>query len=205
MSAQTPTIEANLVQKLRQMTGAGIMDCKRALSTAKGDVEAAIRILREQGIAQAGKRALKTASDGLVTSYIHPGSKVGVLLELNCETDFVARTEEFQNMAKEITLQIAAANPKWVSRESVPPEEINREKEIYLIQAKKEGKPPEIAEKMSSGRLEKFYQEFCLLDQPYIRDTSGKTRISNVITDVAARLGENIVVKRFVRFKVGEE
>jgi elongation factor Ts len=189
------------------MTGAGMMDCKTALVESKDDLDKAVQYLREKGIATAVKKASRTAKEGLVFSYIHAGGKLGVLLELNCETDFVARTEDFVNLTKELSMQIAAANPLYVTREEVPADLIEKEKEIYKKQMAEEGKPKpaNVVEKIVEGKLEKFYTQVVLLEQPYIRDTSGKEKVKDIITNAVAKIGENIVVRRFARFRVGEE
>jgi elongation factor Ts len=199
------SLKPELIAKLRSMTGAGIMDCKAALVESKEDLDKAIQYLREKGIALAVKKAERTASQGLVASYIHAGGKLGVLLEVNCETDFVARTEDFQNLVKELSMQVAAANPLYVKREDVPVEVTDKEKEIYKVQLKEEGKPEKVWDKILEGKLEKFFSQVCLLDQPYIRDTSGKEKVKDIVTNAIAKIGENIVVKRFSRFRVGEE
>ncbi|MBN1823619.1 MAG: translation elongation factor Ts [Endomicrobiales bacterium] len=196
---------AETIQKLRAMTGAGIMDCKAALAHSKDDIEKAIQYLREKGVASAVKKAERTAKQGLVSSYIHAGGKLGVLVEVNCETDFVARTEDFQNLVKELAMQVAAANPLYINKDDMPQEVVDKEKEIYKAQLKEEKKPEKVIEKIIEGKLEKFYTQVCLVDQPYIRDTSGKQKIKDVITQAIAKIGENIVVKRFARFRVGEE
>lgn len=193
------------ITKLREMTGAGMMDCKKALVESGDDIEKAVKYLREKGIATAVKKADRAANQGLVGSYIHAGGKLGVLVEVNCETDFVARTDEFQNFVKEISMQIAAANPLYVKREEVPHELVEKEKEIYKAQLKQEGKPENVWEKIMTGKLEKFYTQVCLLEQPYIRDMSGKEKIKDIVTAAIAKIGENIVVRRFSRFRVGEE
>jgi elongation factor Ts len=187
------------------MTGAGIMDCKAALAASGDDMDKAIQYLREKGMTSAVKKATRTAKEGLVYSYIHAGGKLGVLVEVNCETDFVARTEDFQNLVKEIAMQVAAANPLYVRREDVPTEMIEKEKEIYRAQLKEENKPEKVWPKIVDGKLEKFYSQVCLLDQPYIRDTSGKEKIKDLVTNAVAKIGENLVVRRFARFRVGEE
>lgn len=199
----SPTAES--IQKLRAMTGAGIMDCKAALAASGDDMDKAIQYLREKGMTSAVKKATRTAKEGLVYSYIHAGGKLGVLVEVNCETDFVARTEDFQNLVKEIAMQVAAANPLYVRREDVPTEMIEKEKEIYRAQLKEENKPEKVWPKIVDGKLEKFYSQVCLLDQPYIRDTSGKEKIKDLVTNAVAKIGENLVVRRFARFRVGEE
>ena len=197
------SVGAELVKKLREKTGAGMMDCKRALEKAGGDMDEATDYLRKQGMAQAAKKASRTAKEGIIYSYIHPGDKLGVLLELNCETDFVARTEDFRLLAKDIAMQIAATNPLVVTRSDLRPEILDKEKEIYRTQAKNEGKPEKIIERIVEGKLEKYFQEVCLLEQPFVKDQdrSLKDRIDETI----AKLGENIAVKRFVRFRLGEE
>jgi elongation factor Ts len=187
------------------MTGAGIMDCKAALVESKDDLDKAIQYLREKGMASAVKKAIRAANQGLVQSYIHAGGKLGVLVEVNCETDFVARTDDFQALVKEIAMQVAAANPLYVKREEVSQELIDKEKEIYKVQLKEEGKPEKVWDKIIEGKLDKFFSQVCLLDQPYIRDTSGKEKIKDVVTAAVAKIGENIVVKRFARFRIGEE
>jgi elongation factor Ts len=197
------SVGADLVKKLREKTGAGMMDCKRALEESGGDMDQATDYLRKQGMAQAAKKASRTAKEGIIYSYIHPGDKLGVLLELNCETDFVARTEDFQLLAKDIAMQIAATNPLVVTRSDLKPETLDKEKEIYRTQAKNEGKPEKIIERIVEGKLEKYFQEVCLLEQPFVKDQdrSLKDRIDETI----AKLGENLAVKRFVRFRLGEE
>jgi elongation factor Ts len=196
---------AEQIQKLRAMTGCGIMDCKKALTESKDDVDKAVQYLREKGIASAVKKAERTAKEGLVASYIHAGGKLGVLIEVNCETDFVARNEDFQNLVKELAMQVAAANPLYLKREDIPLEVIDKEKEIYRAQLKEEKKPDNVIDKIVTGKLEKFYTQVCLLDQPYIRDTSGKEKVKDLITNAVAKIGENNVVRRFARFRVGEE
>ncbi len=197
------SVSADLVKKLREKTGAGMMDCKRALEKAEGDMDKAIDHLRKQGMAQAAKKASRIAKEGIIYSYIHPGDKLGVLLELNCETDFVARTEDFKLLSKDIAMQIAATNPLVVTRSDLKPEILEKEKEIYRTQAKNEGKPEKIIERIVEGKLEKYFQEVCLLEQPFVKDQdrSVKDRIDETI----AKLGENIAVKRFVRFRLGDE
>ncbi len=195
-------ITAKMVSELRSRTGAGIMDCKKALTETNGDIDVAIQKLREQGLKASELKGSRVAEEGLIVSYIHPGSRVGTLVELNCETDFVARTEQFQELAKEIAMQVAAAKPKYVKSEDVPAEDLETEKAILKTQAEQEGKPPHIAERIVEGRLSKFYSETCLLQQPYIRDTD-KT-IETLVKDAIAQLGENIVVKRFVLYVLGQ-
>ncbi len=195
---------AEKVRELRDKTGAGVMDCKEALAASGDDLERAVDYLRKKGVAAASKRAHREARDGVVGSYIHAGSKLGVLIEVNCETDFVARTEQFQDLVKGLAMQVAAAAPRWVAREQVPPDVIEREREIYRQQVADQRKPPAVLEKIIEGKLGKFYEETCLLDQPFIRDASGKTRVADVVAQVSAQTGEKIAVRRFVRFQVGE-
>lgn len=195
-------INAQLVKELRERTGAGFMDCKKALEECNGDIEEAIVLLRKKGLAKAEKKAGRETADGLIGSYIHAGGKIGVLVEVNCETDFVARTADFQNLVKEIAMQIAAMNPKYVSVEDVPQEVLEREKEILREQAKASGKPDHVVEKVVEGKLKKFFEENCLLEQPYIRDQS--MTVKELIAQAIAKLGENIRVRRFVRFQLNE-
>ena len=197
------SVGAELVKKLREKTGAGMMDCKRALEKAGGDMDEATDYLRKQGMAQAAKKASRTAKEGIIYSYIHPGDKLGVLLELNCETDFVARTEDFKLLAKDIAMQIAATNPLVVTRSDLRPEILDKEKEIYRTQAKNEGKPEKIIERIVEGKLEKYFQEVCLLEQPFVKDQDRS--LKDRIDETLAKLGENLAVKRFVRFRLGEE
>lgn len=198
-------INVELIQKLRTTSGAGMMDCKKALTETCGDIDKALQYLREKGMTQALKKASRVTKNGVISSYIHSGDRIGVLLELNCETDFVAKTDEFKKLVKEIGLQIAAANPFYVSRENIPQEVIDKEKEIYRKQVLAEGKPEKIVDKIVEGKLEKYFQQVCLLDQPYIRDCSGKEKIKDMVTATVAKTGENIVVRRFARFQLGEE
>ncbi len=191
------------VKKLRQQTGAGIMDCKSALDEADGDIQEAVAILRKQGIRVAARREVKAAREGIVTSYVHGGDQIGVLLEVNCETDFVARTAEFQEFAKNVAMQVAALQPQWVAPEDVPEAALAKEREILTEQARAEGKPEHIIEKMVEGRLKKFYAQQCLLAQPYIRDDT--ITIHDLLNDLVAQCGEKIVIRRFVRYQVGEE
>lgn len=195
-------ISADKVKKLRDMTGAGMMDCKAALTEAAGDFEEAITVLRKKGIASAAKKAGRTANEGVITSYIHPGSKVGVLVEVNCETDFVARTPEFQQFAHDVAVQIAAMDPKYLNREDVPAELLNKEREILLAQLADTKKPDNIKTQIVEGRLEKWYGENVFLDQPFVKDENVK--VKQLITDHIAKFGENIVVRRYQRFKLGE-
>ncbi len=189
-----------LIKNLRARTGAGILDCKKALAEVGEDIEKAVDFLREKGLAKAAKKAGREASEGSIFSYIHTNSKVGTLLELNCETDFVARTDEFKTLGKEIAMHIAAASPSYVSPEEVPGEDLEREKEIYKKQALEQGKPEHIVEKIAEGRVQKFYEESCLLEQAYVRNPDKK--IKDLVTDEIAKLGENIVVRRFSRFSI---
>ncbi|NIR44120.1 MAG: translation elongation factor Ts [Gemmatimonadetes bacterium] len=195
-------ISAGIVKELRDRTGAGMMDCKRALQETDGDMEAAVAWLRKKGAAAAEKRVGKEASEGIISSYIHHSGKIGVMVELNCETDFVARTDDFQELARDLAMQIAASDPLAVSKDDVPAELVAKEREIYLDQAKEEGKPANIAEKIVEGRLRKFFEERTLLDQKYIKDP--EKSVSDRIAETQAKLGEKIVVGRFARFKIGE-
>jgi elongation factor Ts len=195
-------ITAAMVKKLRDLTGAGMMECKAALSEANGNIEEATTILRKRGLAQATKKAGRTTNEGLIGSYIHMGGKIGVLVEVNCESDFVARTDDFQSLAREIAMHIAAASPQYVRREEVPPEILDRERDIYRAQMKDQNKPPQVVEKIVEGKLNAFYEQVCLLDQPSVRDP--KVTIGQLVTSAIAKLGENIAIPRFVRFKLGE-
>ena len=198
----TTVITADQVKQLREKTGAGMMECKAALAEANGNMEEAITILRKRGLAQAAKRAGRATAQGLITSYIHLGGKIGVLVEVNCETDFVARTEDFQSLAKEVAMHIAAADPKWVRREEVPADAIEKEKAIYRAQMENTGKPAHVLDKIIEGKLGNFYSQFVLVDQPSIRDSN--VTIGQLITQATAKTGENIQVRRLVRFRVGE-
>jgi elongation factor Ts len=202
MSTSTVNISATQVKELREKTGAPMMDCKHALTEAKGDLEQAVVLLRKKGISVAGKKASRVTKEGAVASYIHAGGKIGVLLEVNCESDFVARTDDFKELVHDIAMHIAASDPKFVRKEDVTPADFAREKEIYLAQAVASGKPPNIAEKMVAGKMEKFYEEVCLLEQPFIRDQT--ISIGQLVATKIGKLGENIAVRRFARFKVGE-
>jgi elongation factor Ts len=195
---------AEQVKNLRERTGAGVMDCKAALEASQGDLQGAVEYLRKKGLADAAKKSHRDARDGVVVSYIHPGSKIGVLVEVNCETDFVARTEDFQQLVKDVAMQVAAANPSYVSREEVPGAVVEKEREIYRQQMADQKKPAQVIDKIIEGKLEKFYAESCLLEQPFIRDASGKTRLKDMVDQATAKMGERIVVKRFARFQVGE-
>lgn len=196
-------ITAQMVKKLRDMTGAGMMDCKKALQEAGGDFDKAVKILRERGLAKAAKKAGRAAKEGIIHAYIHGGGRIGVMVEVNCETDFVARTDEFKNLVNDIALHIAAFAPRWVKREDVPAEVIEQEKEIYRKQALAEGKPEHVVEKIVEGKLKNFYKENVLLEQPFVKDED-KT-VEDVIKEAIAKIGENIVVRRFVRWELGEE
>ena len=195
-------ISAALVKSLRDATGAGMMECKAALKEANGDVEEAKLILRKRGLAQAGKKSGRATSEGLIGSYIHQGGKIGVLVELNCESDFVARTEDFQTLLRELALQVAAANPQYVRREDIPAAVLDRERGVYKAQMENSGKPAQVIDKIVEGKLNSFYEQVCLVDQPSIRDP--KQTVNSLIQAAIAKLGENIGVARFVRFKVGE-
>ena len=196
-------VDAKLVKDLRSKTGAGMMDCKQALVKSSGDLDKAIDFLRKSGVAKAEKKISRVAKDGIVYSYIHQGSRLGVLLEIGCETDFVAKTDGFQELAHNVAMQIAATNPISLTREEVSQKVIDREKEIYTDQAKSSGKPDNIIDKMVEGRLNKYYQENCLLEQNFIKDPDKK--LQDIITETIATLGENITVNRYVRFAIGEE
>jgi elongation factor Ts len=195
-------ITAALVKKLREATGAGMMECKAALTEAKGDLEEATTILRKRGLAQATKKAGRTTNEGMVGHYIHMNGKIGVLVEVNCESDFVARTDDFQGVVREIAMHIAAANPQYVRREDVPQDVLDRERDIYRSQMEGQNKPQPVIDKIIEGKLNSFYEQVCLLDQPSIRDP--KVTIGQLVQQTIARLGENIAVPRFVRFKLGE-
>ncbi|MBC8312508.1 MAG: translation elongation factor Ts [Candidatus Marinimicrobia bacterium] len=193
---------ASAVKELREISGAGMMDCKRALDEAGNDVKKAMEVLRKAGVAKAQKKAGRSASDGMVLPYIHPGSKLGVLIEVNCETDFVAKTDDFQNMVRDIAMHIAASGPIAVNKEDVPADVLETEKAIYADQARKSGKPENIIEKMIEGRISKFYQENVLMEQDFVKDPN--LTIKDVLTQMVAKLGENIIISRFVRFQLGE-
>jgi elongation factor Ts len=196
-------IDATLVKDLREKTGAGILDCQKALTQTGGDITKAIDFLRQKGLATAEKKAGRTTNDGLIVSYIHAGNKLGVLLEVNCETDFVAKTDEFQELARDLAMHIAAANPQHIKREDVSADVLDKEKEIFLAQAKESGKPAAVLDKIVAGRLEKFYAEACLLEQPFVKDPG--ITIKDMLSQKIAKLGENISVRRFTRFRLGEE
>ena len=196
------TIEAKVVKELRDKTGAGMMDCKNALKESNGDIQSAIDFLRKAGVAKAEKKGSRDTKEGIVYSYIHAGGRLGVLIEVNCETDFVAKTDGFVDLTHNLAMQIAATNPIALDRESIPESVISREKEIYADQAKSSGKPQDIIEKMVDGRMSKFFQENCLMEQAYIKDSEKK--VSELLTESIATLGENITISRYVRFAVGE-
>ena len=202
MGTSTVNISANQVKELREKTGAPMMDCKQALTEAKGDLEQAVILLRKRGVSVAAKKATRVTSEGSVASYIHAGGKIGVLLEVNCESDFVARTEDFKGMVHDIAMHIAASDPKFIRKEDVTPEAYEREKDIYRAQAAATGKPPQVVEKIVEGKMSKFYEEVCLYEQPFIKDQT--MSISQLIALKIGKLGENISVRRFARFKVGE-
>ena len=195
-------ITAALVKELRERTGAGMMDCKKALSATDGDLEKAIDFLREKGLAAAAKKAGREAAEGLVEAYIHGGGRIGVLVEVNCETDFVAKTDAFKELVKDIAMHIAATNPSYLKREEVPTAELEHEQAVLAEQARNEGKPEKIIEKMVAGRIEKYYKEVCLMEQPFVKDPD-KT-ISDLITESIAKIGENISIRRFTRYQLGE-
>jgi len=202
MGTSTVNISANQVKELREKTGAPMMDCKQALTEAKGDLEQAVILLRKRGVSVAAKKATRVTSEGSVASYIHAGGKIGVLLEVNCESDFVARTEDFKEMVHDIAMHIAASDPKFVRKEDVTAEAFDREKDIYRAQAAATGKPPQVVEKIVEGKMSKFYEEVCLYEQPFIKDQT--VSISQIIATKIGKLGENISVRRFARFKVGD-
>ena len=195
-------VTAALVKELRERTGAGMMDCKKALSATDGDLEKAIDFLREKGLAAAAKKAGRVAAEGLVEAYIHGGGRIGVLVEVNCETDFVAKTDAFKELVKDIAMHIAATNPSYLKREEVPTAELEHEQAVLAEQARNEGKPEKIIEKMVAGRIEKYYKEVCLMEQPFVKDPD-KT-ISDLITESIAKIGENISIRRFTRYQLGE-
>lgn len=195
-------VSASAVKELREKTGAGMMDCKKALAETGGDVQKAIDHLRQKGLAAAAKKADRVAADGAVGAYVHPGGKIGVLVEINCETDFVARTAEFQSLLKDIAMQVAAANPRYLRREEVPAAELDKEKEIYRQQALETGKPEKVVDKIVEGKLERFYAEACLLEQAFIKDPDKK--VTDIVNESIGRLGENIQIRRFSRYHLGE-
>jgi elongation factor Ts len=190
-----------MVKELRDKTGAGMMDCKNALSETGGDIEKAIDYLRQKGLSDAAKRMGRIASEGVIGSYIHPGGKIGVLVEVNCESDFVARTEEFRTLVKDLSMHVAASNPLYLRREDVPEDVLTREKNIYEAQAREEGKPERIIERIVAGKVEKFFQDICLLEQPFVKDPD--LSVNQLVSGVVAKLGENIMVRRFQRYQLG--
>lgn len=195
-------VNATLVKELREKTGAGMMDCKRALAETAGNLEKAVDYLRQKGLAAAAKKADRVATDGAVGAYVHPGGKIGVLVEINCETDFVARTNEFQSLLKDIAMQVAAASPRFLRREEVSGEEMEKERSIYRQQALESGKPEKVVDKIVEGKMERFYSEACLLEQAFIKDPDQK--VLDIVNDAALRLREKIQVRRFARFHLGE-
>ncbi|MDQ0059693.1 translation elongation factor Ts [Paenibacillus harenae] len=195
-------VSASAVKELRERTGAGMLDCKKALDETNNDIDKAIALLREKGLSAAANKAGRIATEGVVESYIHAGGRIGVIVEVNCETDFVAKTEQFREFARDIAMQIAAANPKFVRREEVPGDELEKEREILKAQALNEGKPEKIVEKMVEGRISKYYEEYCLMEQSFIKDPD-KT-ISTLLNEKISKIGENISIRRFVRFELGE-
>jgi len=195
-------VSASAVKDLREKTGAGMMDCKKALAETGGDVQKAIDYLRQKGLAAAAKKADRVAADGAVGAYVHPGGKVGVLVEINCETDFVARTAEFQSLLKDVAMQVAAANPRYLRREEVPAAELDKEKAIYRQQALETGKPEKVVDKIVEGKIERFYSEACLLEQAFIKDPDKK--VTDILNESIGRLGENIQIRRFSRYHLGE-
>src|SRR5579863_1489851 len=197
-------VSAELVRKLREMTGAPMMECKKALEECDGDLDTAITILRKRGQASAAKKAGRVAAEGLVGSYIHPGSKIGVIVEVNCESDFVARNEEFQELAHDLAMQVCATDPRFIRKEEVTPDVLEREKEILRVQAAASGKPAAVLERIVDGRLSKFFEENCLYEQHFIKDPAGTLTVRELVTAKIAKFGENITVRRFARFKVGE-
>lgn len=192
----------SLVKELREKTGAGLLDCQKALGEAEGDAERALRILREKGLAKAAKKAMRAATDGTVGAYIHPGGKIGVLIEVNCETDFVAKTPEFQGLVRDLAMQVAASIPRYVSREDVPAHELEVEREIYRAQAKQQGKPDKVIERIVEGQVERFYKDVCLLEQPFVKQ-SDRT-VGELVQEAIVRFGVNVAVRRFARFQLGE-
>jgi elongation factor Ts len=199
------SVSADLVKQLREITGAGMMDCKRALEESGGDIEQARELLRTRGLAAAAKRAGRTASEGVVDAYIHMGGKLGVLIEVNCETDFVANTDEFRALARDMAMQVAAADAWWVSRDDVPAEIVEQERKIYEAQARDQGKPDNVLPKIIEGKMEAFYKERCLVDQPFFKDMEGKQTAGERLAEVSARVGEKVEVRRFTRYVRGED
>jgi elongation factor Ts len=206
---ENPSLEENVaipadqVKRLRELTGAGMMDCKRALEETGGDLERAVEVLRVRGLADAKKREGRVAREGVVDAYIHMNGRLGVLIEVNCETDFVADTKDFRTLSRDIAMHIAASNPRWISREDVPDDVIEGERKLYAEQAREQGKPDQIIERIVQGKLEAFYKDNCLLDQPFVRDDT--KNVGELIGETSAKLGEKVEVRRFARFKLGEE
>jgi len=198
------TISANEVKELREKTGAGMMDAKKALQETAGDFEKAVDLLRKKGLSAAAKKSARVASEGIVASYIHMGGKIGVMVEINCETDFVARNDDFQQFARDVAMQVAAANPQYVSRDHVSADVLERERTIYREQATESGKPANVVEKIVDGKIEKFYSESCLMEQVYIKDADGKLKVRDLLNQLVATIGENIIIRRFVRYQLGE-
>jgi elongation factor Ts len=196
-------IDASSIKDLRQKSGAGIMDCKRALTEAKGDIDKAIEVLRRRGLALAAKRGARRADEGLVGSYIHPGGRIGVLVEVNCETDFVARTQEFKDFVKDISMHIAASDPRFLAREDIPEEVIEKERNILRMQALDMGKPEKVVDRIVDGRMEKFFSEVCLLEQAYVKDLD--VTVGNLLNSLMGKIGERISIRRFTRYQLGEE
>ncbi len=198
------SVSVEAIKELREKTGTGMMDCKRALTEADGDFEKAVDVLRKKGLAAASKKSARTASEGMIASYIHLGGKIGVLLEINCETDFVARTDDFQTLIKDIAMHIAAAAPLCVSREELSEEALEREKNIHREQLRQQKKPDNIIDKILAGKMEKYFTDVCLMDQIFVKDPEGKKKIKDLVAEQIAKLGENIVIRRFARFQLGE-
>jgi elongation factor Ts len=198
-------ISATQIQDLREQTGAGIMECKKALEEAHGNAQKAKEILRDRGVALAAKKEGRSAQNGLIGSYIHQGGQIGVLLELSCETDFVARTDDFQHLLRELCFQVAAMSPQWVTRDQVPADKLDEKRKEFEADALKEKKPAVVAAKIAEGKLDKYLSEFCLLEQVYVREPSGKVKVKDLLTEAVAKLGENVLVRRFSRFRVGGE
>jgi len=205
MSSQTTTISAALIKELREETGAGMMECKKALEASNGDKEKAKAWLKDRGVALAAKKDGRAAEKGIVNAYIHHSGTVGVLLELNCETDFVARTEDFQKLHQDICFQIAAMNPRWVSREQVPADQLDVKRKEFEQEAIEQKKPAAIATKIAEGKLDSYLSDFCLVDQVFVKETSGKVKVKDLLTEAKAKMGENILVRRFVRYEVGKD
>src|SRR5438045_4783537 len=198
------TADAKTVMQLRERTGAGVMDCKAALTASNGNLDAAAEYLRKKGLADAKKRSGREAKEGLVHAYLHPDGKLGALVEVNCETDFVAKTDAFRDLVRDLAMQVAATNPAYVAREDVPASALEKEREIYRSQMADQKKPAQVLDKIVEGKLEKFFAESCLLEQPFIKDATGKTRVRDLVATTTAKTGERVVVKRFARFQVGE-